>query len=440
MTENKNLRKIALDLLLEYENQGKYVNLSLSSHKTDGLSQEERSLLTAILYTSVERKLRYDYYVAAISARPLDKFDITTRCILRLGLCQLLDMDAIPAFAAVNETVKLARNKGERSFVNFVMREADRRRDSLPLPDRNKNLSKYLSVAYSFPLWIVKRFISVFGEDRAEKILAGFSEIPTTDLRVNTAVVSTDELLSKLLEMGLSVSNSPYSPDSLRIEGSVDPRKLPYYNEGGFIVQDAACSAAIYALSAMPGDKIADVCACPGGKSFAAAMAMKNEGEIHSFDIHESKLSLIESGAERLGIDIITTEERDARYPDEALLESLDRVICDVPCSGLGVLSKKPDLRYKSEEGICELPSLQYEILSASAKYLKVGGRLIYSTCTILPEENEAVVERFIKENPGYRTVDFNIGEFDSKNGSFTFIPCDHKTDGFFLSLIEREI
>ena len=439
MTENKNLRKIALDLLLEYENQGKYVNLSLSSHKTDGLSQDERSLLTALLYTSVERKLRYDYYVAAISARPLDKLDITTRCILRLGLCQLLDMDAIPAFAAVNETVKLARNKGERGFVNFVMREADRRRDSLPLPDKNKNLSKYLSVAYSFPLWIVRRFISVFGEDGAENILAGFSEIPSTDLRVNTSVVDTDTLLSELSGMGLSVRRSPYSPESLRIDGSVDPRKLPYYNEGGFIVQDAACSAAIHALSAMPGDIVADVCACPGGKSFAAAMAMKNKGEIHSFDIHESKLSLIESGAERLGINIITTAQRDARYPDEGLLERIDKVICDVPCSGLGVLSKKPDLRYKSEDGISEIPELQYEILSASAKYLKVGGRLIYSTCTILPEENEMVVERFIKENPGYHTVDFKIGEYESKNGSFTFVPSVHKTDGFFLSLIERE-
>ena len=143
MTENKNLRKIALDLLLEYENQGKYVNLSLSSHKTDGLSDEERSFLTALLYTSVERKLTYDYFVAAISARPLDKLDITTRCILRLGICQLLDMDRVPSFAAVNETVKLARNKGERSFVNFVMREIDRRRDTLPLPDKNKNYSKY---------------------------------------------------------------------------------------------------------------------------------------------------------------------------------------------------------------------------------------------------------------------------------------------------------
>ena len=436
-----NTRKLALKLLLDCESQDKYVNLALSSHMTDALSDEERRFLTALLYTTVEHKLTYDYYIGALSKRNPDDIDFTTRNILRLGFCQILDMENVPDFAAVNESVNLSRNTGERSFVNAILRSVIREKDNLPLPKREKNAARYFSVKYSFALWMVKEYIKLFGEENAEKLLKKFSEIPPTDLTVNTEKISVDDFISMLRDNGLHAERSNYSKISIRIPESISPKNLPGFEEGYFFVQDSACSAAIEALMPRREDFIVDVCSCPGGKSFAAAILMGGGGEIHSFDIHESKLSLISEGKARLGFSgLINERVCDAREPAEDLFEKADKVICDVPCSGLGVLSKKPDLRYKSESGIAELPELQYEILRKSSKYLKPGGRLMYSTCTLNKVENEDVVERFLNENKGFHRVDFKIGDFSSENGSFLFIPYIHNTDGFFVSLIEKDV
>ncbi len=439
MAEKNSVRALALDLLLEYELQGKYINLSLNSHKADKLSDEDRGLLTALLYTAVENKLRYDYYISSLAARSIEKVDTVTKNIIRLGLCQLLDMENVPPYAAINETVKLARNVGERSFVNGVLRSAERKKNELPLPDKEKNFARYISVKYSFPLWIVKRYITLYGEGGAEELLSYFSKVAPTDLFVNTNKISVERFLEKLSEAGIAAEKSPLCENSVRIEKSVDPRKIPGYENGEFFVQDRACSAAISQLHCREGESVADVCSAPGGKSFAAAIIMKDMGRVTSFDIHESKISLIDSGAKRLSLSCISADVCDATNPREELFAAFDKVICDVPCSGLGVLSKKPDLRYKSPEGLDKLPELQYEILSASAKYLKSGGRLLYSTCTLIPEENERVVERFLESHPDFHTVDFYIGDGKSEKGCFTFIPHAHKTDGFFVSLLEKD-
>ncbi len=434
-----NVRKLALSFLYEYESLGKYINLSLASHRADILSPEERAFLTSLLYTSVENKLTYDYYISAISGRSIDKIDITTKNILRLGVCQLLDMNSVPSFAAVNESVKLARNSGERSFVNGVLRAIDRQRNNLPLPDKDKNYARYLSVKYSFPVWIVKRFISVFGKDEAEKLLLANRKEAPTDLTVNTEKISLSDFYNKLEEAGYEVSIPEISPLSVRIEGSVDPTRLPGFSDGEFFVQDAACAASVWVLSPQKNENIIDVCSAPGGKSFAAAILMNGSGRVTSFDIHESKISLISGGAERLSLANVTAFTRDANLPDRELFSTADRVICDVPCSGLGVLRKKPDLRYRSEDGVGELPELQYSILTESAKYLKAGGRMVYSTCTILPEENTCVVDRFLSENTNFKAVDFSVGGFNSENGRITFLPHIHNTDGFFVCLLEKE-
>ncbi len=434
-----NTRALALSMLRDYEEQGKYVNLSLSSHSTDKLTAEERELLTVMLYTTVEHKITYDYYIGALSERSLDKIDSHTRNILRLGICQIIDMDKIPDFAAVNETVKLARNSGERAFVNGVLRSVVRCKASLPMPKREKNACRYLSVRYSFPLWIVKKFFVLFGEAETEKLLSSFNEIGKTDLTVNTMKTTARELAEKMSNAGYSATPSVFSDISIRVDGSCNPKMLPGFSEGEFFVQDAACAAAISVLSPIAGERIIDVCACPGGKSFASAAIMNNQGKISACDIHESKLSLIISGAERLGFDSIKTVLCDASVGDSTQFGEYDKVICDVPCSGLGVLGKKPDIRYKSEDSLKELPELQLKILTASAKYLKAGGRLLYSTCTLNPEENLGVVERFLSENSDFHTVDFNVGNLKSENGSFTFLPHIHETDGFFVCLLEKD-
>lgn len=438
MTDKVNTRKLALTLLTEYEELGKYVNLSLASHKLDKLTREERAFVTALLYTTVERKLTYDYYIGAISGRSLDKIDAGVKNILRLGICQLIDMAGVPSFAAVNESVKLARNPGERSFINAVLREVDRQRDALPLPDRYKKPERYLSIAYSFPLWMVKRFVSLLGYEGAEQVLSTFNSAKYTDLTVNTTRISVENFIASLKDAGYVAHTLDFSPLTVRINSSVDPRYLPGYSSGDFFVQDAASAASVGVGKASAGELLIDVCAAPGGKSFNAAIMMGDAGRVKSFDLHESKISLISDGARRLGLSSVSPEVRDGTNPDPSLFGTADVVICDAPCSGLGVLAKKPDIRYRSLDGLDSLPDIQYSILFSAAKYLKPGGRLVYSTCTLNPDENEGVLHRFLESNPDFYAVDFNIGDWESNGGAFTFYPHIHGTDGFFVALLKK--
>lgn len=429
-----NIRKIALDMLLEYELCGKYVNLSLSSHMADKLTPTERAQLTALLYTTVEHKLTYDYYISALSGRAILDIDPYTQNILRLGLCQILDMSSVPDFAATNETVKLARNKGEASFVNGILRAAVRKKDNMPLPPREKNYKRYLSLKYSFPQWIVKLFASLYGEAGCEELLHFYNTEKYTDITVNRIKNDIDTLKEKL-EGKVHVDNGI----SLRIDKSLNPERLSGFAEGEFFVQDTASATAVCALAPKENELLIDVCACPGGKSFAAAILMGDTGKIISFDIHESKISLLESGVQRLGLKSITADVRDATLPDSTLFGTADKVICDVPCSGLGVLGKKPDLRYKEEASLDELPALQYKILTESARYLKSGGEILYSTCTLNHEENENVVRKFLAENPRFSPVEFSVGKITSDGGMLTLVPHIHKTDGFFMAKLKKE-
>ena len=433
-----NIRKLALDLLMKYEVSETYINLALSSHSADNLTKEERAQLTALLYTTVERKLTYDYYISAISGRSLEDIDPYTKNILRLGICQILEMRSVPDFAAVNESVKLARNKGEAGFVNALLRSVVRQKDCLPLPREDKNYRRYLSVKYSFPLWIVKTFDKLYGRENAEKLLISFNENKYTDLTVNTMKTTADALRSALAERGIETVDSIAPKISLRIPKSVNPENLPGFGEGHFFVQDSACVISALALDAKAGETVVDVCSCPGGKSFVTAILMGGEGEIHSFDLHESKLSLIAEGAERLGIDIIDIDCVDATEPHADLFGKADKVICDVPCSGLGVLAKKPDLRYKSEESVSELPALQLSILEASVKYLREGGEILYSTCTLRREENEEVIEKFLECNPEFTKIDFSVENMSSTDGALTLVPHLHNTDGFFMAKLKK--
>ena len=434
------VRELTLSLLTDCEANGKYVNLSLSSRRVDKLSGEERSFLTVLLYTVAERKITYDYYISAISGRSLDKIDPTTLNILRIGMCQIADIASVPDHAAVNETVALARNPGEKSFVNGVLRQAARlnKDGKLPLPPREKKVSRYLSVAYSFPQWLVKHFISLYGEEDTEKLLSHFNTARYTDLTVNLTRTDKEQYTRMLTDAGYTPIPTVETKLGIRLPGSVNPKSLPGFEDGLFFVQDSACVVSAEALGAQKGDKVIDVCACPGGKSFAAAILTDN-GEVTSFDIHDSKLSLIEDGAARLGLTHVSVGQCDAEKPRMDLFGSFDKVICDVPCSGLGVLGKKPDIRHRDNQSLQKLPELQYSILSASKNYLKDDGVILYSTCTLNPEENEKVVERFLSENGEFSPVDFTVGELTSTSGMLTLLPHVHGTDGFFIAKLRKE-
>lgn len=433
-----NLREIALKLLIDYEECGKYVNLSLTSHLADNLSGEDRARLTALLYTTVEHKLAYDYYIAALSGRGADKISTHTKCILRLGLCQIVDMDNVPDFAAVNETVKLAKNPGERSFVNGVLRRAAREKDSLPLPKKEKNAARYYSVLYSLPIATVRHFISLLGEDEAVMLFEKFNSEAPMSLTVNTERISVEDFIAELQKQGLTATRVKFSPITVTLDQPVNPRKIKGFDEGWFYVQDEASALAALALAAGEGDVVIDTCSAPGGKSFASAILSQDGARIYSFDLHESKLSLITDTASRLGLRSIEVSMRDALTPDEKLIGKADKLLCDVPCSGLGVIAKKPDLRYKDISATVELPKLQLDILTASSQYLKSGGELVYSTCTLNPRENAEVVLAFLEANPDFSLVDFSVGSLKSDNGMLTLWPHIHGTDGFFISKLRK--
>lgn len=434
-----NIRQIALRILDEYEAGDKYINLALSSHLTDNLSREEKAALTALLYSSVERKLTYDYYICAISKRSESDIDPHTKNILRLGLCQILDMHSIPDFAAVNETVKLARTKGEKSFVNGVLRYAAKNKDGLPMPDEQKNYRRYLSVKYSFPLAIVKHLDALYGREATESILNFYNTEKYTDITVNTLKITVNDYIKELSAVGITAEQNALAPKSLRISSSVNPERLPGFDRGYFFVQDRASAICSKVLCAKENELIIDVCSAPGGKSLASAVLSADKSDIRSFDLHESKISLIEESANRLGFTSITVSQRDATTPDSDLIGKADKVICDAPCSGLGVLGKKSDLRYKDMESAFELPKLQLQILNSSAKYLKAGGVLVYSTCTLNPEENEKVVSQFLENNPDFVLTPFILGDTEYKEGMLTLLPHVHHTDGFFIAKITRK-
>ena len=435
------VRRIALRLLDGWERDDTYLNLALNSPATATLSREERGFLTALLYGTVERKITLDYLIGRIAAR--SELDPGTRNILRLGLYQLFWME-IPPHAAVDLTVSLASSRGERGFVNGVLRAALRQCKSpdgtlsLPLPPRERGLARYLSVAYSFPPELVRHFLDLLGGEETERLLAAFNRESPLTLAVNTLKISREALAARFEEAGIEARPTKYSSVGLTLPAAPPVTTLPGFAEGLFFVQDEGAQLAAAILAPAPGSTVVDVCACPGGKSFAAAIGMGDKGRVYSFDLHDSKLPLVSSGAERLGLTSISVACRDGLDPDPALLGKCDRVICDAPCSGLGVLGKKPDLRYRALDRAQELPALQSSLLSASAGYLAPGGRLLYSTCTLNPKENEEVVASFLAKSPSFRRVAFSVGGLDAPTGELTLYPERHGTDGFYYALIER--
>ncbi len=428
-----NTRKIALDLLAKYDTGEAYINLAIG-HACDTLSDGERRYLTALVYGTIEKLITLDYYISALAKR--SDLDPVTRDIVRLGLYELLYMRT-PAHAVVNECVKLARSRGEASFVNGVLRAAAREPDKLTPPPREKNLARHLSIAYSMPPRTVRLLLDILGEE-TEAFLTAVNTPRGMTLRVNTTRTSREDYLAKLASAGIDATPTPYAKSGILLSSSLPPRTLPGWDNGEVYVQDEASQIATEALGCTPDMTVIDLCACPGGKSFGAACDMQNRGRIASRDLHASKLSLITDGAARLGITCIEVSEHDATVSDPALIDTADRVICDVPCSGLGVLSKKADLRYKDMEAADRLPLLQAQILEHAATYVKAGGILLYSTCTINPKENEGVTDAFLSTHPAFTPCDFTVGSLSSAKGHLTLYPHLHATDGFYIALLKR--
>lgn len=419
---------------------GKYSNLELSaSIEKYKLTGVEKSLYTALLYGVIERKLTLDHLLGKYSSRPTEEIDKDVKTAIYLGLYQLYFTDKIPPSAAVNESVALLRRfwakKNSEGFANAILRAAAKDAKNIDYPDKTKDPEKYLSVKYSVPAWLCREFIAEFSFDEAEAALEYSLSHPKATLAVNTLRITRDELMQKLIAEGIPCEKTKYSEKGIVLLENTPYEKLSAYDDL-FFVQDEASQICCEALGAEAGESILDACACPGGKSFFSAIRMENRGQVLSCDLHESKLSLVSSGAERLGISIIGTRTQNSSLPfGEG--EEFDRVLCDVPCSGFGVIAKKPELRYKTQEDIAPLPPLQYKILSSCARHVKTGGTLVYSTCTVLSAENSRVTEKFLEEHADFSLEPFSVGEIKS-DGSLTLLPGKYGTDGFFTAKFRR--
>ncbi len=429
-----NPRRYAADSLVKWEKMGKYAGLEAAATLSgDDLRGADRGLYSALVYGVVERAVTLDYIIDGLSSTPSKKLEPIVRAALRLGLYQLLYMDKIPDHAAVSESVALVPRRAS-GLVNGVLRAFLRGEKKFELPPRESSPVSHLSVKYSVPEELCGFFLDAYGEADTEGILASSFGGDRLCLRVNTLKCSVDEALAKLKELGADARVSEIVPHVLVTSGN---EFLSGIDEGLWFVQDEASATAVAVLSPEKGATVLDMCAAPGGKSFGCAITMENEGTVRSFDIHENKLSLIRDGAARLGINMIDASVGDGKAPAEELWDSADFVVCDAPCSGLGVLSKKPDIRYKSVADIGGLPEVQYDILCGAAKCVKDGGVLMYSTCTLNPRENEDVVRRFLAEHTEFEPVSFDLFGMGGE-GYATLMPHKTGTDGFFISKFRK--
>jgi len=419
------VRELARQILNKCVLSEQYSNIALDTALSrNELSAADRGLLTALVYGVLERGITLDYWIDSLSTAK-NGVDDDTRTVLRLGLYQLAFLDRVPDHAAVNETVSLAPKRA-KGLVNAVLRAFLRGGKSIALPDRASDTVSYLSVRYSFLPQICRSFLEIYGLERTESLLGAFCQQPPISLRVNTLKTSREEFIKRLEDAGYAPKSSPESPVGVTLARATVP-SLPGFDEGLFFVQDEASQLCVEALDAQKGMRVLDCCACPGSKSFGAAIAMGNEGEVVCCDLHANKLSLVARGAERLGIKILTVGARDAREPNPAWEGRFDRVLCDVPCSGFGVFAKKPELRYKDPKRSEALPAIQSAILANSASFLAPGGRLVYSTCTLLPRENGEVVRAFLSEHPSFVAV-----------RERTLYPDVDGTDGFYFAVLEK--
>ena len=347
--------------------------------------------------------------------------------LLRMGAYQLMFMDSVPSYAAVSETVNLARKyaRGREGFINGVLRAFDRAKNELPDIPRD-DYSEYLGIKYSCEKWIVDLLIEAFGEEGAEKYLNASNETPELYIRVNVLKNSPEELTKELKALGFKVDKSELSERSLKVAGS-GILEIEAFKAGRFSVQDEASTLAADILGAKKGMKVVDMCAAPGGKTMAIAEMMENQGEVLACDVYEHKLKLIEEQAKRAGLTIVRTALKDGREHVKELEGTMDRVLSDVPCSGLGVIRRKPEIKYKEAFDMEALVETQKEIILNAASYLKPGGYLVYSTCTVNPAENQGVTDWFLEGRPNYTKVDER--HLDPGVG----------TDGFYICKISRE-
>lgn len=426
-------REICLGLLLKVEKNSSFSRVALDNtlSKTRDISDIDRRFISALYYGVLERRITLDAVISKYLKRPLEKLNPEIWEILRMGIYQLLYMDSVPDSAAVDESVKLAKLKNQPAsgFVNAVLRNFIR--DGKKLPNNS------LSLEYSCPEWLASMWLRDYGEEVALSILKSSLGRPPTTVRFNTAKFKTSDIISELANDGIEAIPNEFIANCYDLRNCGSAEKLSAYHKGMFHVQDASCQLCASELGAREGETVLDVCSAPGGKAFTIAEIMNDQGRILAFDLHANRAKLITEGAERLGLKIISASTNNAKLFSESI-PMADRALCDVPCSGLGVIGRKPEIKYNysSEAVLSQFPIVQYEILKTSSRYVKPGGTLVYSTCTLNRAENDLIAKRFLRENPDFEGC--KLSHFDDYKATITPASCQYGGDGFFMAKFLR--
>ena len=434
-------RETALNVLIACRREKAWSNAILKEYASrDRLDRREAALATRLCYGVLQNRILLDFYLKQLLTGRIKDLHPVVHDILHLGLYQLYTLDKIPDSAAVNESVTLAKKycRGQKSasgLVNAVLRNAVRTKGQLKEP-------KDLSQRYSHPQALIDLLGSYVGKDLLEPMLQANNAIPQTVIQVNTLQITQEELCAVLEAEGVTAQKHNWLPDCLVLSGTGNLEQLESFRKGLFYVQDAAARLSVLCAQIPEHSTVLDCCAAPGGKTFAAAIAMKGTGQIHSCDVYPHKTELIQNGASRLGLTCVTVHCQNAAQPVPRWEGAMDVVIADVPCSGYGIIRKKPDIRYKDPKTMEQLPQLQLQILHQQANYVKPGGVLLYSTCTLVRAENEAVVHAFLKENAAFALEPLQLPEVFPENttGMLTLVPGQYDTDGFFIARLRRKL
>lgn len=449
----KSARNMALEVIHEVDQQGAYSNIALNrvlqKYNPD---KQDRGFITELVYGTLRRIITIDWIAGQFVSRPLDSLTPWIRNILRMGIYQLFFMDKVPVSAACNESTKLAKkfgHPGTVKFVNGVMRNIAREKDGIRWPNKEKDPINYLALNYSHPQWMVQKWQEELGLQQAEELCRANNMPPPNSVRTNTLKNFRDELIKTLKAENITCVEGAYAPETINITDFLSIGTIDAHRKGLFIVQDESSTMVGHALSPKPGAKVIDACSAPGGKATHLAQLMGNRGEILACDVHEHKMILIEDNCRRLGINIVKPMLLNALELGEKYPEWADYILVDAPCSGLGVLRRRPELRWrKTFVQFEELISLQRRILSNAANALKKGGVLVYSTCTINRDENLNLVEGFLKEKGNFVLQDLtpympqgmDLTKFATmKQGYIQFLPHLHGTDGFFMARLYKK-
>ncbi len=432
-------RETALNVLIACRTEDGWSNGVLKEYlNRDRLDRRDAALATRLCYGVLQNRLKLDFYLQQLLTGKLKDLHPAVRDILHLGLYQLYEMDKVPSSAAVNESVELAKKycKKQRyapGLVNAVLRKAVTAELKQPTGWQE---------TYSHPQPLIDLLKSYVPKGTLEPMLKANNAAPDTVAQVNTLKTSTQALAARLAEEGVTTRPHDWMPDCLILQNPGNLESLPSFREGLFYIQDAAAKLSVLCAQLPKKANVLDCCAAPGGKSFAAAMAMGGTGSITACDVYEHKAGLIANGAQRLGIENITARHLDATTHVAEWEGKMDAVIADVPCSGLGIIRKKPDIRYKNLQELADLPALQMKILNNVSTYVRPGGVLLYSTCTLVRSENEGMVEAFLKEHPDYCLENLSLPAAFPKNetGMLVLIPGRYDTDGFFIAKLRRKV